>query len=482
MADPDTDATTGRVAERDVTVPVNGMTCAACERKVSRALGALPGVERAEASARGGRAVLTVTTAPTDDQIATALASVGYSVGTAPWVSRDPKVWITVALAVVAVAAAVFLALSLGLADLPSRLTDPNAGGLLLVLIIGLTAGVSTCMALVGGLVLAVSASHAAALARTDVHEPSFSSRMRPHVLFNVGRVVGFGILGALLGVLGGAISLPASAMGLLLIGVAVVMALLGLRLTGLFPRLAAWNLALPSSLSRLLGIGDAAEGSYSDARAAALGAATFFLPCGFTQAVQLYALSTGSPVTAGLIMATFALGTTPGLLALAGVPEVATGRSRDTVLRVVGVVVIAFALLNSVGGLRLLGYQVGASSSSADVVAATSATSSAATPKISSNVTFANGVQTVHMTQEPRGYVPSDTVVYAGIPITWDITSTSQFDCSAFLRVPDLGVTANLVEGPNTVALPALPEGVTSFTCVMGMYTGQLIAVPAPA
>lgn len=478
MADHGNETTTEFMAGREVIVPVNGMTCAACEHKVARALGGLPGVDKVEASARGGRAVMTVTTPPSDEQIAAALTSVGYSVGTAPWLSRDPKVWITVALAVVAVAVAVALALSLGLADLPSRLTDPNAGGLVLVLIIGLTAGVSTCMALVGGLVLAVSASHAAALARAGTQEPSFSTRMRPHVMFNVGRVVGFGILGALLGVLGGAISLPASAMGLLLIGVALVMALLGLRLTGLFPRLAAWNLALPSAMSRLLGIGDAAESSYSDLRAAALGAATFFLPCGFTQAVQLYALSTASPVTAGLIMATFALGTTPGLLALAGVPEVATGRSRETVLRVVGVVVIAFALLNSVGGLRLLGYPVGTSGPSAAVEVSTAS----AAPKISSNVTISGGVQTVHMTQEPRGYVPADTVVYAGIPITWDITSTSQFDCSAFLRVPDLGVSANLVEGSNTVALPALPEGVTSFTCVMGMYTGQLIAVPPPA
>lgn len=476
MSEPGSEAATG--IEHDVEVPVNGMTCTACERKVSRALGALPGVTHAEASARSGRALLTVSSTPSDDEIAAALASVGYSIGSTPWVSRDPRVWITVAVSAAAVGAAVLIALSLGIADLPSRLTDPDAGGLLLVLVLGLTAGVSTCMALVGGLVLAVSASHAAALARAGVPEPSFSTRMRPHVMFNVGRVVGFGVLGALLGVLGGAISLPPSVMGLLLVAVAVVMALLGLRLTGLFPRLAAWNLALPAGLSRALGIGEAAEGAYSDLRAALLGAATFFLPCGFTQAVQLYALSTASPLTAGLIMATFALGTTPGLLALAGVPEVATGRRRDTVLRAVGVVVIAFALLNSLGGLRLLGYTIGSDSS----VAATVASTPAGAQKVSGNVTVAGGTQVVHMTQNPDGYVPADTVVYAGMPITWDITSTSQYDCSAFLRVPSLGVSANLTKGANSVALPALDEGVTPFTCVMGMYTGQLIAVPAPA
>ena len=473
-----------------VSYEVTGMTCAACEQKVTRALSALPGVLRAKVSARHGRATLTVTRAPSRADVSRALESAGYSLGHTPWVSPDPRVWATVGVATLGVAAAVVLALSLGLADLPSRLTDASSAGLVLVLLIGLTAGVSTCMALVGGLVLAVSASHAAALARAGGPEPGFATRMHPHVMFNVGRVLGFGVLGALLGVLGGAVTLPTGAMGLLLVLVAVIMGLLGLRLTGLFPRLAAWNLALPAGLGRALGIGEAAAGSYSDVRAMLLGAATFFLPCGFTQAVQVYALSTASPVTAGLIMATFALGTTPGLLALAGVPEVATGRGRATLLRVVGVVVMAFALINAVGGLRLLGYNIGAGSPDAPA-ATTAATASGSNPSqvtpaapaaaVSPNVTVANGIQTVSMTQQ-AGYVPADTIVYAGLPITWDITSLSQYDCSAFLTVPSLGVQVNLTEGTNLVDLPALPEGVTSFTCTMGMYSGQFIAVPPPA
>ena len=52
-----------------------------------------------------------------------------------------------------------------GPADLTSGLSDPSRGGLALVLVLGLTAGISTCMAMVGGLVLGFSASHAAALA-----------------------------------------------------------------------------------------------------------------------------------------------------------------------------------------------------------------------------------------------------------------------------------------------------------------------------
>ena len=224
------------------------------------------------------------------------------------------------------------------------------------MLLLGVTAGVSTCMAMVGGLVLGLSASHAAALAARGRTGLPFTTRMRPQLAFNAGRVIGFGVLGALLGALGSTMSLPTRVTGVLVLVVAGVMFLLGIRLTGVSPRVAAWSPRLPAGLGRVLGIESAAEAGYSHWRTALVGAATFFLPCGFTQAVQVYALSTASPLAAGGVMATFALGTTPGLLALASVPEVSTGRRQATVLRVVGVLVLAFALLNLSSGLNLLG------------------------------------------------------------------------------------------------------------------------------
>ena len=106
--------------------------------------------------------------------------------------------------------------------------------------------------------------------------------------------------------------------------------------------------------------------------------------------------------------------------------------------LRVVGVLVLAFALLNVSSSLNLLGLSGGAAT--------------AAGTTASANVTVSNGVQTVRMTQGPGGYEPADTVLYAGMPTTWLIEGTSKFDCSAALRVPDLGISVNLAEGVNTV------------------------------
>ena len=47
---------------------------------------------------------------------------------------------------------------------------------------------------------------------------------------------------------------------------------------------------------------------------------------------------------------------------------------------------------------------------------------------------------------------------------------------------MPALDVSINLVKGVNTIDLPALDAGVVPFTCVMGMYSGNLIVVDKPA
>ena len=459
---------TERHTAQRLSVPVTGMTCHACEQRVTRALERLPGVETASVSAARGAATVQGTALPDRSRIEAAIRSAGYEPTAAPWVSRDGAVWRTVVVAGVGVGLVGWALSALGPADLTSGLADPSRGGLLLVLALGLAAGVSTCMAMVGGLVLGFSASHAASVAASGGGALPFTVRMRPQLAFNLGRIGGFAVLGALLGALGSTMSLPARMLAVLVLAVAVVMALLGVRLTGISPRVAAWSPRLPGGLSRALGVDAAAEQSYSHARTALVGAATFFLPCGFTQAVQVYALSTASPVAAGAIMATFALGTTPGLLALGSVPELTTGSRQAVVLRVVGVVVLAFALVNVQSGLNLLGLSTGASTT----VGRTA----------SENVSLADGGQTVRMTQTPRGYSPADTVIYSGLPTTWLIEGTSPFDCSAFLRVPSLGVEVDLVQGANTVALPAMEAGEVPFTCAMGMYSGTLVVVDQPA
>jgi sulfite exporter TauE/SafE len=427
-------------------------------------VGRLPNVVGVNASAPHGRVVIESTAPVPPAALERAINKAGYEIGRSPWFASDPVVWATAGVGLLLVVILGVIAQVSGIGALAASAGDVSRGGLIIALLLGLAAGVSTCMALVGGLVLGISASFTAGHAA----DAGPIGRLRPALVFVAGRVGGYAVFGAALGAVGAGLSMPPQVTAVLMIVVAVVMTLVGARLTGLSPRLAAWSPTLPMGLGAWLGLGDGGSGRYSDARTAALGAATFFLPCGFTQAIQIYALSTGSPLYGGALLATFAIGTAPGLLALAGLPAVVPGRARPTLLRLVGVVVLAFAFVNGTAGIRLSGLTL-----------PTIAGVAAAAPL--PGTLGADGVQAITTYQDAEGYSPSNVVIYAGYPTRWTIQSSTTATCAASLWAPGVNVRMRLNLGPNLVELPALPAGVLEYTCSMGMYGGRITVVERP-
>ncbi|MEK7135475.1 MAG: sulfite exporter TauE/SafE family protein [Patescibacteria group bacterium] len=205
--------------------------------------------------------------------------------------------------------------------------------------IIGLIASVSSCLAIVGGLVLSLSAK---------VSEDKVSDT-KTFLLFHTGRVLSFALLGGVLGALGGAIGINFTLTAILGLVASLVMLLLGLNLVGVF---AKNKIALPSGIFRFF-----RKVEHRTLTPLILGFATFFLPCGFTQSMQVSALGSGSFVSGMLIMFAFALGTLPMLLLLSfGSASFAHGRHAPLFFKSAGVVVIGLGLFALLGGLAGLG------------------------------------------------------------------------------------------------------------------------------
>ena len=445
-----------------IELPIAGMTCRACETKVSRSLRSVPGVVRVSVSARRGRARLQVADPVSRPALAAAVRSAGYRVARdeRPWLSRDRRVWRDVATAVGALAVLALIAQATGATEAVGRIGGmTSSGGLMVALVLGLAAGLSTCMALVGGLVLGISARYARA--HPDL---STAQKMRPHLAFNAGRVVGFAALGALMGALGSAITLDTRLVAVLMIVVSLVMGAVGIQLSAISPRLSGSTVALPGGLGRLLRL--KGEG-YSHRAAAAAGAGSFFLPCGFTQAVQIYALSTGSPGQAAAIMGLFALGTAPGLLGVGGLTAVVRPNASPVFFRFAGVLVLAFAALNVHGALGVLAPGVLAPS----VVAQTS---------VSRNVTLEGDVQVLRTTQVANGYEPADATVYVGREVRWEMESTA-LTCAAAIYAPTLGIDTTLSAGVNVFTFTPQTIGTIRYSCAMGMYWGSITVIEDP-
>src|SRR5690606_21653843 len=126
------------------------------------------------------------------DAMAATLAAHSYRLGErSAWLTRERAVCRDVTIAIVSLTVVVGTLWALGLDTALSSLTGSSSMGLIVPLTVGLAAGVSTCMATVGGLVLAVAAHHSA-----QVPPPSRRSTLAMHAWFNVARIVGFVVLG----------------------------------------------------------------------------------------------------------------------------------------------------------------------------------------------------------------------------------------------------------------------------------------------
>ena len=339
------------------TVPIKGMHCASCELLIAGELEAIPGVTHASASLKTKSAYIKSDQKIDYDSIVNAVKAAGYEVGAEvgkrPFLTSNERIWKDFLIGVFVVTGLFFVFQVFGLDKLLTATTTANSSNGVMALIIGLTAGFSTCMALIGGLVLSVASKYAE---NHPTETPM--QKFKPHLFFNLGRIISFIVLGALIGLIGSAFALKGTVLGFLTLAVGAVMLVLGLQLTELSPRITK-GFTLPSGLAKALGINNRKNRAYSNKNASIMGAATFFLPCGFTQAMQLLAVSTGNPLEAAIIMGAFAIGTAPGLLSLGGLTSIVKGAFAQRFFRIVGVVVVAMAFLNFSNGLNLAGIQL---------------------------------------------------------------------------------------------------------------------------
>lgn len=326
------------------TFHVGGMHCRACTLLIEQRFAEQAHIENAHVSLGTHQVTVRGEFVGTPEKIAEDLTKLvhnhGYviSVEKKTHVSRRGDFVYAIPIAVVVILG-FFLLQKAGLANLISG-SSVSYGT---AFIIGLIASVSTCLAIVGGLVLSLSASSA-----------KEGGTWRTQTLFHGGRLGGFFVLGGLVGLLGNSLHLGLTANVVLSGVVALVMFILGVNLLDVFHFTKRLQLTLPARFSRNI-----VNGKKHDHYLAPLliGIGTFFLPCGFTQSMQLYALSTGSFMQGALTMTVFALGTLPVLALLSfGSLNIAHKPWKGIFFKTAGITVIALAVFNFANVLATAG------------------------------------------------------------------------------------------------------------------------------
>lgn len=444
------------------------MHCASCEVLIERKLKKINGIEKVNVNHVNGKATIYFSQAPQLIDLQEAIKENGYSISLLN--SRNPdsnvsesaikkntrKDYIGIGATFLIIVAAYLILSQFDL--LPKGLSISSNMSYGFVFMIGLVAAISSCIAVTGGLLLAVAGKY-------NELNPNLTGyqKFKPHVYFNIGRIISYTLLGGTIGALGSVLTVSTKTTGFLTIFVSFIMIILGFQLLNLFPWLRRFQPKMPKFLAhRIYNV----SGSKSKGAPFFLGASTFFLPCGFTQALQLYILTKGSFTVGALTMLAFSLGTLPALASLGAISSFVKGTFQKHFLRFAGVFVVLLGLFNVNNGLALTG-------SSIDLTQIFRPNNGIVQTDNVKKAQIIGGKQIVSMKISGLSYSPSNFTVIQGVPVEWHVDGTEAQGCARVIVVSQLNI-AEYLPGQGEKIINFIPRqtGSIAFSCPMGMTT----------
>ncbi len=441
------------------TFAVQGMSCPGCETIIEKVLSELDGVAKADADFLKRKVEVIFDPEKTGyEKMSGALADYGYELKNisaknnhAPK-SDSAQSFSTVQFAGIVIAlGALYLIISntVGFNFIPEISSSMGYGVLFSV---GLMTSLH-CVAMCGGINLSQCAHAVGTKTRTK-------QNLKPSLLYNLGRVTSYTLLGGLIGALGAVVSFSGWTRGIVAILSGLFMMMMGLSMTGLMPGLSKLMPRIPAAFGNKAKSAGQGKGPFI------VGLLNGLMPCGPLQAMQLYALGTGSFAAGALSMFFFSLGTLPLMFGLGAIVTMLGNKFTKNMMKVSAALVVVLGIVMLGRGLVLSGISL-------PTLAPVSQTAVS-----ESSVVVENGVQSVTSTLTSSGY-PNITV-QKDVPVSWNLQADSGSinGCNDTLILSEFGLQVGLQPGDNIIEFTPTEAGTIVYSCWMGMQTGTITVV----
>lgn len=429
---------------KNIRIPLVNMTCTSCEQAVSRALMELPGVLKVKASYADHSAEVVF------DEELCALSDLHGALDQAGYFTKKQKPsWQGYVLLPAMVVLLVVLA-SFGILK-PTRFF---AGTYLALFATGLLTSVH-CIAMCGGIMISQTIRP-----RPDGKGPHVS----PALLYNLGRVVSYTLLGGVVGAVGSLFSLSPVMKGILQIGAGLFLVLMGLSHLGFT--------SLRKFIPRLPGLGHRKRQGSSFV----VGMLNGLMPCGALMTMQVFALGTGSALNGALSMLFFSLGTVPLMLAFGFLSTFLTRKAGKNLQMASGALIIFLGLSMGLRGFTLNGIDLGIGRFLAGLDLPVI---SSLFPKqtYETKATLRDGIQYIDFYATEEGYEPFVAYIVKDVPVELNIHGTDLDSCNERIYIPSLNQEIPLTEGDNIISFTPGDRDI-SFSCWMGMKSARIRVV----
>jgi len=440
---------------RSIKLKIDGMTCVNCENRIERKLQRTNGVRKAKVRYASGTAEITYDENITSiEKIIAVIERLGYKA--AEETEKTKRADASKALGVFVVLFALYMILRrFGALDVFNAFPEAREGmGYGMLFVIGLLTSLH-CVAMCGGINLSQTVSRNAQMSKSG------TAVLLPSVLYNSGRVISYTVIGGIVGAVGSVVSFSGTMKGVVQLAAGVFMIIVGLNMLNLFPGLRRLTPRMPKVFAKKINQQKSGKSPFI------VGLLNGLMPCGPLQAMQLYALSTGSPVKGALSMLLFSLGTVPLMFGLGALSTFLSRKFTAKMMTVSAVLVVVLGISMFSSGMSLSGISL-----SNIIGGAGSGARNENIAKVTDNV------QVVTTKLSSGSYEP--ITVQKGIPVRWIIKAEKKDinGCNNEIIIPEFNIDKKLMAGDNIIEFTPTESGTFPYSCWMGMIRSRITVV----
>ena len=439
------------MAIQAVNLNVDGMICTSCEKRIKDSLEKIRGISEVSPSFKKQRVFVEYDdTKVSLETIAKKIESEGYSVlnSTSQKSKAKEIIWI---IGIIIIAFAIIrLSMDSVAFNMESKLSSSTS--YIMLFVIGIFTSLH-CVGMCGGILMSQSII---TLEKTSVFQ-----RIKPTILYNLGRVISYTLLGGIVGALGSVISVSLSTQAFISIFAGLFMVIMGFNLSG-FSLFRGFSVKLPFKKS----LKSKASTPFL------VGLLNGIMPCGPLQTMQLYALASGSFTRGALSMMFFSLGTIPLMLTFGLLVNFINSKNTRYLIKTSGILVVLLGFIMANRGLTLLGINI----SPKALLGFTSNNSNIEVTEENKAI-IKDGKQIINIKADSSGYSPNVVFIQKNMKTEMIVEGTQLTSCNNEVVIPSLNIKQKLKKGENIISFNSKDSDI-NYSCWMGMLKGYIKVV----
>lgn len=352
-------------------------------------------------------------------------------------------------LIIIIILGVILLLKKFGVSNIFSVFPTPNENtSYSMLFIIGLFTSLH-CVSMCGGINLSQCINY------NDTIDKGTLSTIKPAFLYNLGRVISYTIFGAIVGGIGSIISFTGWMQSLIQLIASIFMIIMGLNMLNIFPWLRKLNPRMPKIFAKKFK-------SKNNNSPFFIGLLNGFMPCGPLQAMQIYAISTGSVTKGAISMFLFSLGTVPLMFGLGTLSSYMSKKFSNKIMKfgAILVIVLGFSMFNNALALSGINFSQG------------SENDSGVRAEIQDNIQV--------VTTKLKGGTYEPIIVEVGKPVKWNIqvSNGSLNGCNNKIIIREYEIEKSLEMGDNIIEFTPTEAGTYTYSCWMGMLKSKIYVV----